>query len=118
LRTKKKAKKKLSATRFKQLQLDEEEKLSGKKWVGKRVKCWWNDPEGWFAGTIIEYKRETSDIEYKVKYDDNTVSWEVVDDGFHFLNKAYEIERQKVIELRKLRRTYKDVNIPKPQTKD
>jgi len=90
--------------------LDEEEAACGLKWIGRRVKCWWQLPTpGFWKGTIVEVKRAYHgfDLEYKVNYDDGYETWEIVDDGFIFLNDKFAKDRDLAIKFRKKRGVYK-----------
>jgi len=90
--------------------IKEEELISGKNWIGKVVLVYWNDAPfkriGFFPGIIQKYRIYNNDIQYEVKYEDDKVYWEIVDDGFMFADPLLEEDKKRVIEIRKKRGTY------------
>jgi len=92
----------------------EEEKLAGRNWIGRALECYWGFPanaRGYYKGIITGFRRARDvrqspsccicfrcswnllqDTEYRVYYcDAKFFEWEVVDEGFRFLDPLKEV---------------------------
>jgi len=79
--------------------LAEEEQISGKLLLGKVVLAYWNDSDlnrtGYFPGVIKAFRIFNNDIQYEVKYDNDIIFWEILDDGITFLDEKFEEVKKK-----------------------
>jgi len=92
------------------ISLTEEEQISGKFLLGQVVQTYWNDIDhhrvGFYTGIIKEYRIYNNDIQYEVNYEDGIKFWEIIDNGFIFLDEKMEEVKKQIIEIRKKRGTY------------
>jgi hypothetical protein len=80
------------------------------------VNVYFDDPPDWvgfFTGKITKFRRLQKDLEYFVEFNGTKgrSSWHVINNGVSFDDVIYEENKQKVIELRQFRKTYKEVQI-------
>jgi hypothetical protein len=94
----------------------EEESIGGKEWIGQKIKTYWNDQKskriGFFIGVVKNYRIFNNDVQYEVEYaNESKAHWEIIDDGFIFLDEVLEEKKKQILELRKRRGTYSSVPI-------
>eukprot|EP01126_Amoeba_proteus_P029168 TRINITY_DN2875_c0_g1_i2.p1 TRINITY_DN2875_c0_g1~~TRINITY_DN2875_c0_g1_i2.p1 ORF type:complete len:274 (-),score=60.94 TRINITY_DN2875_c0_g1_i2:699-1520(-) len=97
--------------------LVEEDRIAGKNWIGRRVEIFTAYPieqRGYYPGVILDYRRLEKDTEYLVHYEENgCCEWEVVDARMRFIDRQYQYEMHRVLDLRRHRIHFVTDNVEK-----